>query len=101
MNTFITKHLVTTHHKHAWEIARDLPLGKYDVVATVSGDGIIHEILNGFAEHKEPIRALRTPLCPIPGGSGNAISLNLLGLEVCRRLYTFRIVLSRFTIGGL
>ena len=57
-------------------------MDKYDVIATVSGDGIIHEILNGFAEHKEPIRAMQTPLCPIPGGSANALCLNLLGLEV-------------------
>ncbi|KIP09577.1 hypothetical protein PHLGIDRAFT_126171 [Phlebiopsis gigantea 11061_1 CR5-6] len=73
--------IITTHYKHAWEIARELPLDKYDVIATVSGDGIIHEILNGFAEHTQPVRAMQTPLCPIPGGSANALSLNLLGLE--------------------
>lgn len=58
-------------------------MGKYDVVAAVSGDGIIHEILNGFAEHTDPMNVMQTPLCPIPGGSGNALSLNLLGLEAC------------------
>lgn len=74
--------IVTTHFKHAWEIARDLPLGKYDAIAAVSGDGLIHEILNGFAEHKEAMKAFQTPLVPIPAGSGNALSLNLLGMEV-------------------
>ena len=78
---------MTTHYKHAWEIAKELPLGKYDAIAAVSGDGIIHELLNGFAEHKDPLRALNTPLAPIPAGSANALSLNLLGLEVRQLCY--------------
>lgn len=73
--------VITTHFKHAWEIARDMPLGKYDAVAAVSGDGIIHELMNGFAEHKQPMKAFQTPLVPIPAGSANALSLNILGLE--------------------
>ncbi|GJE90809.1 hypothetical protein PsYK624_069530 [Phanerochaete sordida] len=73
--------IITTHFKHAWEIARDMPLGKYDAIAAVSGDGIIHELMNGFAEHKEAAKAFQTPLVPIPAGSANALSLNLLGLE--------------------
>ena len=72
----------TTHAQHALEICRELPLGKYDAVVAVSGDGLIHEVLNGFAQHQDPIRALRIPIAPIPTGSGNGLSLNLLGLEV-------------------
>ncbi|EKM55581.1 uncharacterized protein PHACADRAFT_256300 [Phanerochaete carnosa HHB-10118-sp] len=72
---------VTAYYKHAWEIARDLPLSRYDAIAAVSGDGIIHELMNGFAEHKNPTKAFQTPLVPIPAGSANALSLNLLGLE--------------------
>lgn len=73
---------MTTHSKHAQELARAMPLDKYDAVVTMSGDGLVHEVLNGFAEHREPIRALRTPIAPIPTGSGNGLSLNLLGLHV-------------------
>lgn len=73
---------VTTHPKHAIEVAKELPLDKYDAVVAMSGDGLVHEVLNGFAQHKDPIRALRTPIAPIPTGSGNGLSLNLLGLQV-------------------
>lgn len=73
---------MTTHHKHAWEVAKTIALEKYDAVATVSGDGLVFEVLNGFAEHADPMRAFRIPIVPIPAGSGNGLSLNLLGLQV-------------------
>lgn len=38
-------------------------------------------VLNGFAHHEHPVRALAIPIAPIPTGSGNGLSLNLLGLE--------------------
>ncbi|KAA1471124.1 hypothetical protein DENSPDRAFT_837053 [Dentipellis sp. KUC8613] len=71
----------TTHHGHALELAAELPLDKYDALISVSGDGIIHELYNGFAKHKEPLKAFQMPIAPIPAGSGNGLSLNLLGLE--------------------
>lgn len=43
---------------------------------------MIHEILNGFAEHADATKAFSTPVAPIPTGSGNGLSLNLLGPEV-------------------
>jgi len=60
----------------------------YDAIATVSGDGLIHEVLNGLAEHAEPIKALNIPLAPIPAGSGNGLALNLIGIEVGHVLYS-------------
>lgn len=51
-------------------------------MVTVSGDGLIHEVLNGFAEHADPLKAFSIPVAPIPTGSGNGLSLNLLGAEV-------------------
>jgi hypothetical protein len=38
--------------------------------------------MNGFANHKDARRAFAIPIAPIPTGSGNALSLNLLGFEV-------------------
>ncbi|KAF8964016.1 ATP-NAD kinase-like domain-containing protein [Flammula alnicola] len=70
----------TTHQGQAHDIAKTLPLD-FDAVITVSGDGLIHEVLNGFAEHADPIKAFATPVAPIPTGSGNGLSLNLLGIE--------------------
>jgi hypothetical protein len=72
----------TKHVGHASEIASEVSLDEYDVVVSVSGDGTLHELINGFAKHKEPMRAFRMPIAPIPAGSGNAMSLNLLGSEV-------------------
>ncbi|KAG6900853.1 hypothetical protein C0993_009971 [Termitomyces sp. T159_Od127] len=70
----------TAHRGHAFDLAKDLPLD-YDAIVTVSGDGLVHEILNGFAQHEDPRKALSIPIAPIPTGSGNGLSLNLLGLE--------------------
>lgn len=70
----------TTHHGHAFDIAKALDLN-YDAIVTVSGDGLIHEVMNGFANHEDPRTAFDTPIGPIPTGSGNALALNLLGFE--------------------
>lgn len=70
----------TTHNRHAYEIAKDLSLD-YDAVVTVSGDGIVHEVLNGFAHHEHPRKAFSIPIAPIPTGSGNGLALNILGRE--------------------
>jgi sphingosine kinase len=84
---FPSHHLVdTTHHGHAHDIAKDLATN-YDAVVAVSGDGLVHEVLNGFAEHVDPIKAFSIPVAPIPTGSGNGLSLNLLGLEVSGSKY--------------
>ena len=66
------------------EMVRDLPVDDYDAIITMSGDGLIHEVLNGLSKNSNPLTALRTPIAPIPTGSGNGLSLNLLGLKVCR-----------------
>lgn len=71
----------TDHSKHAQEIARELPLD-YDAVVILSGDGLAHEIFNGFAEHADPVRAFSIPLAPVPSGSANGTCLSLLGLKV-------------------
>lgn len=70
----------TTHSGHAIEIAREMKLG-YDALVTVSGDGLIHEVLNGINQHEHRDRAFCIPIAPIPTGSGNGMSLNLLGLQ--------------------
>ncbi|KAF8478556.1 ATP-NAD kinase-like domain-containing protein [Russula ochroleuca] len=75
------KAVYTEYGGHAEEIASQISLDDYDAVVTVSGDGTVHELINGFAQHREPMKAFRMPIAPIPAGSGNAASLNLLGVE--------------------
>ncbi len=47
---------ITTHRLHGLEIARDLQVEDYDAVGIVSGDGLLHEMLNGFATRPMPTR---------------------------------------------
>lgn len=69
--------------KNATTIAQSLDLSSVDVVVCVSGDGIIHEFLNGLASRPDALKALRTPICPVAAGSGNALAVNLFGPEKC------------------
>ncbi|KDN53294.1 hypothetical protein K437DRAFT_289622 [Tilletiaria anomala UBC 951] len=73
----------TTHRNHGLEIVRDeaeLPRS-CDAIVTVSGDGLLHEVLNGLATRPTDAQhALASlPVVPIPTGSGNATSVCLLG----------------------
>lgn len=72
----------TEYVGHASKVVSEISLDDYDAVLSVSGDGTLHELINGFAQHKEPMRAFRMPIAPIPAGSGNAGSINLLGVKV-------------------
>lgn len=71
---------LTTRPHHATEIARELSLD-YDALVIVSGDGLIHEVFNGFHQHPQSDKAFAIPIAPIPAGSGNGLSLNLLGIQ--------------------
>ncbi|KAI9496652.1 ATP-NAD kinase-like domain-containing protein [Zychaea mexicana] len=70
----------TEYQGHAVEIARELDIDAYDAIVTVSGDGIIHEAINGFSQRPDARAALKkVPLGVIPGGTGNALSICMLG----------------------
>ncbi|KAG0229779.1 sphinganine kinase lcb4 [Mortierella sp. GBA43] len=69
----------TTHRYHAKEIARDINIQSYDAIVSVSGDGVLHEVINGLMERPDAVVAHKLPVGPIPGGSGNALSFSLLG----------------------
>ncbi|GEM07175.1 sphingosine kinase [Rhodotorula toruloides] len=69
---------------HAVALARSVPLATYSTLLSLSGDGIIHELLNGLAMHSSGHgkKALReTTLCHVPCGSGNALASSLVGSE--------------------
>lgn len=75
-----TEVITTTHRYHAQEIAKDLDLSKYDAIVCCSGDGIPHEVMNGFAERPDAMKALATmPICQFPCGSGNSLAMSLNG----------------------
>lgn len=70
----------TAYRGHAAEIAEQLDVDAYDVVACASGDGTPHEVFNGLAKQKNARAALgKVAVVQLPCGSGNAMSLNFNG----------------------
>ncbi|KWU41952.1 hypothetical protein RHOSPDRAFT_22074 [Rhodotorula sp. JG-1b] len=69
---------------NASAIASKHPSDTYDALVAFSGDGIVHELLNGLANHRsgKGRKVLReTPVVHVPCGSGNALATSLLGPE--------------------
>lgn len=59
---------------HAKEIALNLPLGTYDCVVVVGGDGFLSEVMQGFMNRSDWKKAMQQPIGIIPAGSGNGLS---------------------------
>nr|CAB3266531.1 sphingosine kinase 2 [Phallusia mammillata] len=70
------KHTVvkTEYAGHARHLARDLNLASCDGIVIVSGDGLIHEVVNGLMDRNDWKIAIQTPIGIVPGGSGNALA---------------------------
>lgn len=71
---------MTEHQGHALEIARDIDIDAYDAIVTVSGDGVIHEVINGFLQRSDAREAIKkVPLGIIPAGTSNSLCISMLG----------------------
>ncbi|KAH8915114.1 hypothetical protein BT69DRAFT_1356989 [Atractiella rhizophila] len=72
---------LTKHAQHASEIAAKMSLDEYDTITTVSGDGLIYEVVQGLANRpKDAWKALKTiNFGVIPAGSANAVSVSMRG----------------------
>lgn len=64
----------TAYTRHAKEIASQIDLRQYHAIVTVSGDGLLHEVVNGLMERSDWQRALSLLLAAIPAGSGNGLA---------------------------
>uniref|UniRef100_W6NHR2 Diacylglycerol kinase domain containing protein n=1 Tax=Haemonchus contortus TaxID=6289 RepID=W6NHR2_HAECO len=64
----------TEYRQHATEIMLDLDIDRYDAVLVMSGDGLVTEIICGLLMRKDRERALKFPICHIPGGTSNALA---------------------------
>ncbi|ORX90341.1 hypothetical protein K493DRAFT_318044 [Basidiobolus meristosporus CBS 931.73] len=62
---------------HAKEIAETYDYKQYDAAATISGDGLLHEFLNGVLARDDWKEARTTPIGIIPAGSGNALAMSV------------------------
>ena len=68
---------------HATEIGQTLELGKYDAVVTASGDGLLHELMNGLMAHERWQEAIKTVIGVIPFGSGNGLAASVGSWSLC------------------
>lgn len=70
------KHTVkkTEYAGHARKIAFEMGLDNYDGIVVISGDGLVHEVLNGLMDRSDWEKAIKTPIGVISGGSGNALA---------------------------
>nr|XP_008249134.2 sphingosine kinase 1 isoform X2 [Oryctolagus cuniculus] len=109
---------LTERRNHARELVRAEELGRWDALVVMSGDGLMHEVVNGLMERPDWETAIRKPLCSLPAGSGNALAASLnhyAGNEqvtnedlltnctrlLCRRLLSPMNLLSLHTASGL
>ncbi|XP_051632049.1 LOW QUALITY PROTEIN: sphingosine kinase 2-like [Manacus candei] len=74
----ISFNLVQTERpNHAKELVSGLSLEQWDGIVTVSGDGLVFEVLNGLLSRPDWALALRVPLGVLPCGSGNGLAAAL------------------------
>uniref|UniRef100_A0A8C3YQI0 Sphingosine kinase 1 n=1 Tax=Catagonus wagneri TaxID=51154 RepID=A0A8C3YQI0_9CETA len=69
--------MLTDRRNHARELVRAEDLSPWDALVIMSGDGLMHEVVNGLMERPDWETAMRKPLCSLPAGSGNALAASL------------------------
>eukprot|EP00757_Euglenozoa_sp_SAG-D1_P023724 gene23724-188_t len=68
----------TTRPGHATDIGKEIDLSTFDAVVLLSGDGGLHELINGIVDREDWRDILRNiAITPIPCGSANALSADL------------------------
>nr|XP_012634341.1 sphingosine kinase 1 isoform X3 [Microcebus murinus] len=109
--------MLTERQNHARELVRSEQLGRWDALVVMSGDGLMHEVVNGLMERPDWETAIQMPLCSLPAGSANALAASLnhyAGYEqvtnedlltnctllLCRRLLSPMNLLSLHTASG-
>uniref|UniRef100_A0A8C6TFP8 sphingosine kinase n=1 Tax=Neogobius melanostomus TaxID=47308 RepID=A0A8C6TFP8_9GOBI len=78
----------TERQNHARELIRQISLPEWDGIVIVSGDGLLHEVINGLMERPDWEQAIKTPVGILPCGSGNALAGSVnhyAGYDMCLR----------------
>lgn len=78
----------TERQNHAKELIKEIPLQEWDGIVIVSGDGLLHEVINGLMERPDWEQAIKTPVGILPCGSGNALAGSInhhAGYDMCLR----------------
>ncbi|GAB1297096.1 Sphingosine kinase 1 [Apodemus speciosus] len=71
------KLMLTERQNHARELVCAEELGRWDALVVMSGDGLMHEVVNGLMERPDWETAIQKPLCTLPGGSANALAASM------------------------
>lgn len=66
--------VLTQKQNFARDYIKNCKLEDFAGILVISGDGLIHEVINGLMERQDWETAIKTPLGHIPGGSANALS---------------------------
>lgn len=69
--------MTTESAEHAPELMETGDLSQYSMIATIGGDGIMHDILNGLLQRSDWPKYKSLPLAVIPAGSGNGLAKSL------------------------
>nr|XP_004672361.1 sphingosine kinase 2 isoform X2 [Jaculus jaculus] len=64
----------TERQNHARELVQGLNLSEWEGIVTVSGDGLLYEVVNGLLDRSDWEKAVRMPVGVLPCGSGNALA---------------------------
>jgi len=72
-----TEVVVTDHAGHAREFVHDFDRSRYSAIATVGGDGILNEVINGLMTREDWRDVIDIPVAPVAGGTGNACGYTL------------------------
>ncbi|KAF8580882.1 hypothetical protein K439DRAFT_1636638 [Ramaria rubella] len=72
--------LVTERNLHCYDHIKSMQLD-YDAIVLLSGDGLVHEVFNAFADREDALDAFAIPVVQVPTGSANGFSIALLGLK--------------------
>ncbi|XP_034275437.1 sphingosine kinase 2 [Pantherophis guttatus] len=64
----------TERQNHARELVQSISLDEWDGIVAISGDGLLHEVINGLMERPDWEEAVKMPLGILPCGSGNAVA---------------------------
>ncbi|MGH0182796.1 UNVERIFIED_CONTAM: hypothetical protein FKN15_010391 [Acipenser sinensis] len=71
----ISYNLIQTERpNHARELMKELALQEWDGIVIISGDGLLHEVINGLMAREDWKQAIQTPVGILPCGSGNALA---------------------------
>ena len=71
--------VVTTEHcGHATEIGRNYDTSKFDGICALSGDGTLHEIINGISQRTDGTKIDDVPIGILNGGTANCLVAAIL-----------------------